>query len=80
MIDAFPKFLAILGVGCVITIFACILLKMQEQPCDHEWEDVDDSFDHEFGTEQIHFRRCAKCGEESECDRHDAGAIQGEDY
>ena len=29
--------------------------------CDHDWEEVDDSFDHEFGTEQIHFHRCSKC-------------------
>jgi len=29
--------------------------------CDHEWEFQDDSFDHEFGTEQIHFWRCKLC-------------------
>lgn len=29
--------------------------------CDHDWQKVDDSFDHEFGTEIIHYLRCAKC-------------------
>ena len=78
MIDAFPTFLAVVAGACVLVIFVCILIKMQ--PCDHEWEEVDDSFDHEYGTEQIHFRRCVKCGEETEVDRHDDGPVQGEDY
>lgn len=30
--------------------------------CDHEWEHIDDSFDHEFGTEQVHSSVCEKCG------------------
>ena len=34
---------------------------MSEEPCDHEWEFVDDSFDHAFGTERVHFERCTKC-------------------
>lgn len=34
------------------------------EPCDHEWECVDDSFDHENGCEQIVFQRCELCGEE----------------
>lgn len=29
--------------------------------CDHEWKPVDDSFDHEYGCEQIHYWRCDKC-------------------
>ena len=33
-------------------------------PCaddDHDWEFTDDSFDHEFGTERIHYWTCVKC-------------------
>ena len=33
-------------------------------PCDHEWEIVDHSFDHEYGCEQILVDVCVKCGEE----------------
>lgn len=29
--------------------------------CDHDWEHVDESFDHEFGTEQVYFKRCRLC-------------------
>jgi hypothetical protein len=28
----------------------------------HEWEVVDDSFDHEFGTEKMVYERCELCG------------------
>lgn len=35
--------------------------KLQDK-CEHEWEHIDDSFDHEFGTEQIHCWRCESCG------------------
>jgi hypothetical protein len=31
---------------------------------DHDWEFQDDSFDHEYGTERVHYWRCACCGEE----------------
>lgn len=30
--------------------------------CDHDWKDVDDSFDHELGCEVIRFCRCEICG------------------
>ena len=30
--------------------------------CDHEWEFVDDSFDHEFGREVIRYWECEICG------------------
>jgi len=33
------------------------------EPCDHEWEFIDNSFDHEFGTERVHSWQCEKCGE-----------------
>lgn len=33
---------------------------------DHDWEFQDDSFDHEFGTEQIHYFKCNRCGRERE--------------
>lgn len=29
--------------------------------CDHDWELQDDSFDHEYGTELVHYWRCIKC-------------------
>ena len=29
--------------------------------CDHEWEFQDDSFSHEYGTEQVHYWRCELC-------------------
>lgn len=32
--------------------------------CDHEWEVVNDSFDHEYGCEVIVFERCVLCGVE----------------
>lgn len=31
------------------------------EECDHNWEFQDDSFDHEFGTERIHYWLCSKC-------------------
>jgi len=39
-----------------------------QQECDHEWENVDDSFSHDRGTEIIHYRRCLKCGKHAEPD------------
>jgi len=36
--------------------------------CDHDWEVIDDSFDHEFGREVIVFERCQKCDAEREYD------------
>ena len=36
--------------------------------CDHDWEVIDDSFDHEFGCERIVFQRCSICDEEREYD------------
>lgn len=33
-----------------------------EEECDHEWEFQDDSFDHEFGTERVHYWQCSECG------------------
>jgi len=32
-----------------------------QKVCDHEWEWKNDSFDHEFGTEQIFYWVCQKC-------------------
>ena len=46
--------------------------KEQPEPCDHDWELVDDSFDHEYGTEQIGYYRCALCDEEKPYDSSDA--------
>lgn len=36
--------------------------------CDHDWEVVDDSFDHEYGCERIVFERCRLCDAEQEYD------------
>lgn len=47
--------------------------------CDHEWKFVDDSFDHEFGRERIHYMRCEKCDATKDCERN-SGPIAGEDY
>lgn len=45
------------------------LVILPEHPCycgegeyDHNWEFQDDSFDHEFGTETVHYFMCAECG------------------
>lgn len=38
---------------------------------DHDWETVDDSFDHEYGCEQILYRRCIVCGETTGCEDSD---------
>lgn len=35
-----------------------------DQACDHEWEVIDESFDHEYGTEIIVFERCSVCSAE----------------
>lgn len=37
----------------------------------HDVEHVDDSFDHEFGTQQIYYKRCLCCGIEMEEDDFD---------
>lgn len=39
---------------------------LDELNCDHEWEVIDDSFDHAFGTEKIVYERCKHCGKERE--------------
>lgn len=36
--------------------------------CDHDWEVVDESFDHEYGCERIVFERCRLCDAEQEHD------------
>lgn len=75
----FETFLLCVGVTVVIVGGICLAWQINHAPCDHDWEEVDDSFDHEYGTEQIHYRRCLKCGLEAEAER-DSGPIQGEDY
>ena len=37
--------------------------KTEAETCDHEWEFIDESFSHEFGTEVLHSWECQKCGE-----------------
>lgn len=41
------------------------------EQCDHDWETVDDSFTHEFGTEVIVYQKCTICGLEEECEADD---------
>jgi len=36
--------------------------------CDHELELIDESFDHEYGTEVIQFMQCIICGATSDDD------------
>lgn len=43
---------------------------LDEDPCDHNWELVDDSFSHELGAEVIRYYRCTKCEEEMSCSDH----------
>lgn len=43
---------------------------------DHDWKFQDDSFDHEFGTERVHYWQCERCGATREmeaADYHDDG-------
>jgi hypothetical protein len=37
--------------------------EQEQEECDHNWEFCDDSFDHEYGTEQVHYFLCSECGE-----------------
>ena len=41
--------------------------------CDHDWKEIDASFDHEFGTEQVFYRECQKCGETTHASPHSYG-------
>ena len=33
----------------------------EEAPCDHDWVFMDESFDHEFGCQQVYYWKCALC-------------------
>ena len=39
--------------------------------CEHEWEFMDDSFSHEFGTKVIHYYQCKLCGDTCDVDEDD---------
>ena len=39
--------------------------------CDHEWVLRDDSFDHEFGTEQVFYWECQFCDATKETEAGD---------
>ena len=43
------------------------------QCCDHDWKLQDDSFDHEFGTESIHYWLCTKCEATKDIEAEDFG-------
>lgn len=38
------------------------------QKCDHDLELIDESFDHEYGTEYIQYMQCTKCDATNEDD------------
>jgi hypothetical protein len=38
---------------------------------DHDYEAIDDSFDHEYGTQQVFYKRCKACGHEADIEAHD---------
>lgn len=35
---------------------------IDQRSCNHYYKRIDESFDHEFGTEQIIYYECAHCG------------------
>jgi hypothetical protein len=41
------------------------------EECDHDWEVVDDSFSHEFGTQVVVYQRCLICDAVSDYDPPD---------
>jgi hypothetical protein len=54
------------------------LVQRQQPPveCDHDWVFVDESFDHDLGTETVHYWRCSECDatrgmEPGDCDDDD---------
>jgi hypothetical protein len=51
---------------------------LRQECCDHEWELQDESFSHEFGTEQVYFLRCLNCHLEKPAEASDL--YYGEDY
>lgn len=49
--------------------------KYRKHPCyvgngefDHDLEFIDESFDHEYGTETIHYMQCSACGQTGDVD------------
>jgi hypothetical protein len=50
-----------------------------EPECTHDWEFQDDSFDHEFGTEKIHYMQCTICGLTRDVERDDFPDSEPED-
>lgn len=39
---------------------------MTTEGCDHDWELIDESYDHEYGTETIIYYRCLLCNAEKD--------------
>ncbi len=50
-----------------------LLIVPIEGLCDieHDWQLIDDSFDHQFGTEQIFYYQCNNCGSQREAEHED---------
>lgn len=53
--------------GCGELMMSCTCV--DPETCDHEWETIDQSYDHEYGTETIIFDQCILCGEERDHDQ-----------
>lgn len=45
----------------------------------HQLEVIDESYDHEFGCEQIFFYRCSVCGSTSEEDTQIPDYVEGDE-
>ncbi len=47
------------------------------QECDHDWEVIDDSFDHEYGTQTVIYERCKLCEKERDYEWPDIESYEG---
>lgn len=44
---------------------------LEDGNLDHDWKFVDDSFDHEFGTETVYYYKCKCCNATTDCEGDD---------
>ncbi len=45
-----------------------VLKPVPEIECDHDWEMIDDSFDHAFGRQEDFYMQCIHCNDTREFD------------
>lgn len=50
---------------------------LEDGQFDHDWKFVDDSFDHEFGTEFVHYFKCRHCEAHRDADEGDCTIDEG---